>query len=102
MAWLKDSGTYGGAWLWKSLAEWNETWNLPGWNEPDTGSDAVRAGMCQFYVLDESANTIKMPDLRGAFQGAAGFEEQPVGTIYADTMRNINGWLKRRVLPWRE
>jgi hypothetical protein len=86
-AWLKDMGPYGGAAFRKTLTEWNAEWNDPKWNAPDTSG--ARAGMSPFYVLDESADTIKVPDLRGAYQAAAGFNGQTSGMTLADAIRAI-------------
>jgi hypothetical protein len=49
--------------------------------------------MSPYYVLDESANTIKVPDLRGAYMAAAGFDSQAVGKTLADAIRNISGFI---------
>jgi hypothetical protein len=90
-AWLKDTGASGGAFLRKTLAEWNAEWNDAKWNAPDTGDAATRVGMSPYYVLDESADTIKVPDLRGAYQAAAGFGGQANGKTLADAIREIYG-----------
>jgi hypothetical protein len=90
-AWLKDTSSSGGAFLRKTLAEWNAEWNDAKWNAPDEGDAATRAGMSPYYVLDESGDTIKVPDLRGAYQAAAGFDGQANGTALADAIRNITG-----------
>jgi hypothetical protein len=88
-AWLKDTGQYGGAWLRKTLDEWNAEWNDAKWNAPDTTGN--RAGMSPFYVLDEGEDTIKVPDLRGAYLAAAGFSGQTSGMTLNDAIRNITG-----------
>ena len=88
-AWLKDTGPYGGAFLRKTLDEWNTEWNDTKWNAPDT--EGTRPGMSPFYVLDESEDTIKVPDLRGAYQAAAGFDGQESGMTLADATRQIRG-----------
>jgi hypothetical protein len=86
-AWLLDTGPYGGAAFRKTLTEWNAEWNDPKWNAPD--SAGARAGMSPFYVLDESADTIKVSDLRGAYRAAAGFNGQTSGKTLRDAIRAI-------------
>jgi hypothetical protein len=93
-AWLLDTGPYGGAAFRKTLTEWNAEWNDAKWNAPD--SAGARAGMSPFYVLDESADTIKVSDLRGAYQAAAGFNGQTSGQTLRDAIRNITGTMDTR------
>jgi hypothetical protein len=89
-AWLLDTSAQGGSFLRKTLTEWNAEWNSTKWNAPAASG---RNGMSPFYVLDESANSIKVPDLRGAYQAAAGFNGADSGKTLADAIRNITGKL---------
>jgi hypothetical protein len=85
--WLLNTGPYGGAFLLRTLSEWNAEWNNAKWNTPDTSG--TRAGMSPYYVLDESADTIKVPDLRGAYQAAAGFNGWESGKTLVDAIRRL-------------
>lgn len=48
-------------------------------------------GGAPFYVQDLSAGTLRMPDLRGMYVEAAGFDSLGVGGVHGDAIRNIVG-----------
>lgn len=50
-------------------------------------------GGAPFYVQDLSAGTLRMPDLRGMYVEAAGFDSLGVGGVHGDMIRNIMGVL---------
>ena len=91
-AWFLDTGTYGGAQFRKTQTQWDAEHDDSKWNAPDTSG--TREGMSPFYVYDAAADTIRVPDLRGAHQEAAGFDGQPAGRTLVDAIRDIVGWLK--------
>lgn len=53
------------------------------------GWDGV-GGVCKF-VIDTAAGTIRVPDLRGLHQEAAGYNSLAVGQVARDEMREISG-----------
>lgn len=48
-------------------------------------------GGAPFYVLDVVQETIRLPDLRGMYAEAAGFDSLGVGGTHGDAVRNIVG-----------
>lgn len=48
-------------------------------------------GGVPFYVQDLSAGTLRLPDLRGMYAEAAGFDSLGVGGVHGDAIRNITG-----------
>ncbi len=48
-------------------------------------------GGVSWFVLDKSAKTIRLPDLRGLYAEAAGFDGMQPGVTHIDTMRRIWG-----------
>ena len=91
-AWLLDTGTYGGAQFRKTQTQWDAEHDDSKWNAPDTSG--TREGMSPFYVYDAAADTIRVPDLRGAHQEAAGFDGQPAGRTLVDAIRDIAGTIQ--------
>lgn len=83
--WLLDAGTYGGAFLRKTPAEWNAEWNAV------AAKDKLGIGLCGKYVYDEGADTIRVPDLRGAYLESAGYDSFNAGGVHGDIIRNITG-----------
>ena len=53
------------------------------------GWDGI-GGVCKF-VIDTAAGTIRVPDLRGLHQEAAGYNSLAVGAVARDEMRQITG-----------
>lgn len=49
-------------------------------------------GGAPFYVQDLAAGTLRMPDLRGMYAEAAGFDSLGVGGVHGDMVRNIVGY----------
>jgi hypothetical protein len=82
-AWLQDSSSAGGAALCVTASAWTSAWNAIAAN------DLLSQGICGFYVQDTSAKTIKVPDLRGAYMEAAGYDGMSVGGVHGDMIRNI-------------
>lgn len=78
--------------LCKTKAEWQAlttaTWatladgSKVGWNG---------IGGAPYYVQDLGAGTLRMPDLRGMYAEAAGFDSLGVGGVHGDMMRNFTG-----------
>ena len=48
-------------------------------------------GGAPYYVQDLSAGTLRMPDLRGMYAEAAGYDSLGVGGVHGDMIRNITG-----------
>lgn len=48
-------------------------------------------GGAPFYVQDLTAGTLRMPDLRGMYAEAAGFDSLGVGGVHGDMMRKLVG-----------
>ena len=84
--------TPAGQLLCKTEAEWQAlttaTWatladgTKVGWNG---------IGGAPFYVQDLGAGTLRLPDLRGMYAEAAGFDSLAVGGVHGDAIRNIVG-----------
>lgn len=55
-------------------------------------------GGAPFYVQDLSAGTLRMPDLRGMYVEAAGFDSLGVGGVHGDAGREITGYAGTRAL----
>ena len=51
-------------------------------------------GVCKF-VIDTNAGTIRVPDLRGLHQEAAGYNSLAVGQVVCDQMRKLTGQVGR-------
>ncbi len=70
---------------WKSIHEnqWQEMHNADLWNG---------VGGVPFFVLDEVANTIRLPDTRGMYEEGVGFDGlNTVGQVHSDMIRNMYG-----------
>lgn len=65
---------------WATLADGSKV----GWNG---------IGGAPFYVQDLGAGTLRMPDIRGMYAEAAGFDSLGVGGVQGDMIRNITGHL---------
>ncbi len=63
---------------WATLADGTKV----GWNG---------IGGAPYYVQDLNANTLRLPDLRGMYAEAAGFDSLGVGGVHGDAIRNITG-----------
>ena len=50
-------------------------------------------GGAPFYVQDLTAGTLRMPDLRGMYAEAAGYDSLGVGGVHGDAIRNITATL---------
>ncbi len=48
-------------------------------------------GGAPFYVVDTGAGTLRLPDLRGMYAEAAGFDGLGIGGVHGDGIRNIVG-----------
>lgn len=78
--------------LCKTENEWQKmhtaTWH--------TATDGTKTGWngvggVPFYVVDVTAGTLRLPDLRGMYAEAAGFDSLSVGDVHGDAIRNITG-----------
>ncbi len=63
---------------WATLADGSKV----GWNG---------IGGAPFYVLDVEADTLRLPDLRGMYAEAAGYDALGVGGVHGDAIRQIPG-----------
>lgn len=71
------------AWKCKTLAQWNAL-----------SSAAGGVGGVPFFVVDDTAKTIKLPDTRGDYSRCAGSSYlQAVGAWHQDAIVNITGTL---------
>lgn len=67
---------------WATLADGTKV----GWNG---------IGGAPYFVQDLGVGTLRMPDLRGMYAEAAGFDSLGVGGVHGDVIRNIKGAPKR-------
>lgn len=84
--------TYEGRMLCKTEAEW-QAMTTATWH---TNADGTKIGWngiggAPFYVQDLAAGTLRMPDLRGMYAEAAGFDSLGVGGARGDEIRDIPG-----------
>lgn len=49
-------------------------------------------GGAPFYVQDTANGTLRLPDLRGMYAEAAGYDSLDVGGTHLDAMRNLHGY----------
>ena len=78
--------------LCKTEAEW-QAMSTAVWH---TNADGTKVGWnglggVPFYVLDCVNGTLRLPDLRGMYAEAAGFDDLGVGGVHGDAIRNITG-----------
>ena len=75
-------------------AEWQaktrETWATLG-DGTKVGWGGI--GGAPYYVQDLSAGTLRLPDLRGMFAEASGFDGLTPGAVHGDAIRNLLGWI---------
>ncbi len=71
------------SWRLVSEAEWQAQSASDPWN----GIGGVKN-----LVLDLSADTVRLPDIRGMYMEAAGFNGLTAGGVHGDAIRNIIGW----------
>lgn len=64
--------------VWATLADGTTV----GWNG---------IGGAPYFVQDLAAGTLRLPDLRGMYAEAAGFDTLGVGDVHGDAIRNITG-----------
>ena len=64
--------------IWATLADGTTV----GWNG---------IGGAPWYVIDTAAGTLRLPDLRGMYAEASGFDSLGVGGVHGDAIRNITG-----------
>jgi len=76
--------------LCKTEAEW-QAMSTAIWHTNADGSTVGWNGIggVPFYVQDMGAGTLRMPDLRGMYAEAAGFDSLGVGGTHIDMTRNI-------------
>lgn len=82
----------GNAWKLKTQAQWDTLHNAV-FATTTTGTTFTwnNVGGVPFFVVDTTANTIRVPDLRGMYREPAGFDGLTVGGVHGDTIRNITG-----------
>lgn len=78
--------------LCKTEAEW-QAMTTATWATLADGSKVGWNGIggAPFYVLDTANGTLRLPDLRGMYAEAAGFDSLGVGGVHGDGMRKIEG-----------
>lgn len=78
--------------LCKTEAQW-QAMTTATWATLADGSKVGWGGIggAPYYVQDLSAGTLRMPDLRGMYAEAAGFDSLGVGGVHGDMIRNIYG-----------
>lgn len=76
--------------LCKTEAQW-QAMTTATWHTNADGSKVGWDGIggAPFYVQDLGAGTLRMPDLRGMYAEAAGFDSLGVGGVHGDMIRNI-------------
>ncbi len=84
--------TADGQLLCKTEAEW-QAMTTATWATLADGSTVGWGGIggASYYVQDLNAGTLRLPDLRGMYAEAAGFDALGVGGVHGDGMRNIVG-----------
>lgn len=80
--------------LCKTEAEW-QAMNTAVWH---TNADGTKVGWngvggVPYYVIDTAKRTLRLPDLRGMYVEAAGFDSLGVGGVHGDGIRAITGTL---------
>ena len=78
--------------LLKTEAEW-QAMTTATWATLADGSNVGWGGIggAPFYVQDLAAGTLRMPDLRGMYAEAAGFDSLGVGAVHGDMIRPATG-----------
>jgi len=78
--------------LCKTEAEW-QAMTQAIWHTNADGSQVGWNGIggAPFYVQDLAAGTLRLPDIRGMYAEAAGFDSLGVGGVHGDAIRNITG-----------
>lgn len=81
-----------GQMLCKTEAEW-QAMTTATWATLADGSKVGWNGIggAPYYVQDLAAGTLRLPDLRGMYAEAAGFDSLGVGGVHGDAIRNITG-----------
>lgn len=84
--------TVEGAKLCKTEAEW-QALTTATWATLEDGTKVGWDGIggAPYYVVDTGAGTLRLPDLRGMYAEAAGFDSLGVGGVHGDMIRNIQG-----------
>jgi hypothetical protein len=84
--------TADGQLLLKTEAEW-QAMTTAIWHTLADGTTVGWEGIggAPFYVQDLGAGTLRMPDVRGMYAEAAGFDSLGVGGVHGDTGRQIYG-----------
>ncbi len=80
--------------LWEALRKPENDWKLlseKNWLEQSQSEPWNGIGGVPQFVLDVSANTIRLPDTRGMYREDAGFDFLTVAGVHGDAIRNING-----------
>ncbi len=72
------------SWKCKTQAQWTALSNAAPW---------AGIGGVPYFVVDISADTIRLPDTRGMYLEDAGFDGLVVGGVHGDTVRNVTGAL---------
>ena len=83
--------------LWEALQKPENAWKvktLAQWTALSTSAGGV--GGVPFFVLDQGAKTIKLPDTRGDYEEGAGFDELIVGGWHTDAQRSLTGQFAAR------
>jgi hypothetical protein len=78
--------------LCKTEAEW-QALTTAVWHTNADGSTVGWNGIggAPFYAPDYAAGALRLPDLRGMYMEAAGFDSLDVGGVHGDAIRNIAG-----------
>ena len=81
--------------LCKTEAEW-QAMTTARWHTNADGTTVGWDGIggAPYFVQDLGAGTLRMPDLRGMYAEAAGFDSLGVGGVHGDAMRNITGFVR--------
>ena len=80
--------------LWKFLQKPENAWKLKTeaeWQALNAAEPFVGVGGANFFVLDEVANTVRLPDTRGMYSAASGWNSTVTGDVVGDAIRNIEG-----------
>ena len=63
------------------------------WQDLSSAAPFEGIGGVPFFVLDETTNTIRLPDTRGMYSAGSGWNNTVVGDVVGDAIRNIKGAL---------
>ena len=80
--------------LCKTEAEW-QAMTRAVWHTNVNGSQTGWNGIggAPFYAPNTATGALRLPDLRGMYAEAAGFDALGVGGVHGDAIRNIYGWI---------